>query len=130
MVPVRFQNDRPSLLLLRAYRNWDFPKGEVESGEAFLETARRELTEETGLRNPQLPWGDRFIETEPYAGGKVARYYLARCDDGAVQLPVNPELGRPEHHEFRWVTLEEAERLLPDRLQPVLSWVRNELDRA
>jgi hypothetical protein len=40
---------------------------------------------------------------------------------------VNPELGRPEHHEFRWVSLEEAERLIPERLRPVLAWVRARL---
>ena len=33
-------------LLLRAYRNWDFPKGLVEPGESPLATARRELGEE------------------------------------------------------------------------------------
>jgi bis(5'-nucleosidyl)-tetraphosphatase len=42
---------------------------------------------------------------------------------GEVSLPVNPELGRPEHHEFRWVPHAEARRLLPERLQPVLAWV-------
>jgi len=28
---------QPLFLLLRAYRNWDFPKGEVESGEDPLQ---------------------------------------------------------------------------------------------
>ncbi len=41
-------------------------------------------------------------------------------DGAAVSLPINPELGRPEHHEFRWVAYAEAQRLLPERLQPVL----------
>ena len=42
----------------------------------------------------------------------------------AVALPINAELGRAEHHEFRWVRPAEAERLLPERLQPVLAWAR------
>ncbi len=127
VVPVRFENHRPLLLLLRAYRNWDFPKGEVEPDEVPLETARRELEEETGLTSATFRWGEDFCETRPYAGGKVARYYLARCDVGEVMLPVNPELGRPEHHEFRWVSLDEAERLIPDRLRPILAWVRTRI---
>jgi bis(5'-nucleosidyl)-tetraphosphatase len=35
---------------------------------------------------------------------------------------VNPELGHPEHTEFRWVSCAEAQELLPARLHPVLRW--------
>jgi 8-oxo-dGTP pyrophosphatase MutT (NUDIX family) len=37
---------------------------------------------------------------------------------------VSPELGRPEHHEWRWVSYDEAEELLPPRLGIVLDWAR------
>src|SRR5262245_49077319 len=37
------------LLVLRAYKNWDFPKGLIEPGESELDAARRETAEETGL---------------------------------------------------------------------------------
>jgi len=109
-------------LVLRVYRNWDFPKGLVEPGEEPLEAALREVTEETGLRDLSLPWGEVWRETEPYAGGKVARYYVAESAAGTVVLPVNPKLGRPEHHAFRWLELDAAARLLPPRLQQVLLW--------
>ena len=108
--------------MLRAYRNWDFPKGLVEPGEEPLAAALREVTEETGLRELTLPWGEVWRETEPYAGGKVARYYIVESSSGAAVLPVNPALGRPEHHEFRWLELDAAARLLPPRLQQVLLW--------
>jgi hypothetical protein len=42
-------------------------------------------------------------------------------------LPVSTALGRPEHHEFRWVSFEEAEELLPPRLTVVLEWARSRL---
>ncbi|HEX7235631.1 MAG TPA: NUDIX domain-containing protein [Gammaproteobacteria bacterium] len=109
-------------LMLRAYRNWDFPKGLVEPGEEPLEAALREVREETGLSELALPWGQVWCETAPYAGGKVARYYVAESTHGTVVLPVSPELGRPEHHEFRWLELDAAARLLPPRLQHVLLW--------
>jgi 8-oxo-dGTP pyrophosphatase MutT (NUDIX family) len=37
---------------------------------------------------------------------------------------VSPELGRPEHHEYRWVSRDEAEELLPPRLAAVLEWAQ------
>ena len=40
----------------------------------------------------------------------------------AVTLPVNPELGRPEHSEFRWVDFDEAMALVSPRVKPVLRW--------
>jgi len=112
------------LLVLRAYRNWDFPKGMVEPGESELDAARREVAEETGLADLDFPFGDVHCETLPYALGKVARYYLAETEQQAIELPVSPELGRPEHHEWRWVSFDEAEELLPPRLARVLDWAR------
>ena len=115
------------LLVLRAYKNWDFPKGLVEPGESELDAARRECAEETGLAELDFPFGDAHRDTVPYAGGKVARYFLAETQVAAITLPVSPELGRPEHHEWRWVSFEEAEELLPPRLAVVLDWVRQTL---
>ena len=112
------------VLILRAYNNWDFPKGLVEPGEDELAAAKREVEEETGLADLEYPFGDEFKETVPYAGRKVARYYLAETGEIELELPVSPELGRPEHHEYRWVSFEEAEDLLPPRLAIVLEWAR------
>jgi 8-oxo-dGTP pyrophosphatase MutT (NUDIX family) len=112
------------LLVLRAYKNWDFPKGLVEPGEDALAAARREVLEETGLADVAYPFGDEFKETLPYAGNKVARYYLAETDAEKIELPVSPELGRPEHHEYRWISFDEAEDLLPPRLAVVLEWAK------
>jgi 8-oxo-dGTP pyrophosphatase MutT (NUDIX family) len=115
------------LLVLRAYAAWDFPKGLVEPGEDQLAAARREVFEETGLRAIEFPFENEYQETPPYSGNKVARYYLAQTDAADIVLPVSPELGRPEHDEWRWVSFEEAEDLLPPRLAVVLEWARRAL---
>lgn len=114
----------PRYLLLRAFKNWDFPRGLVETGEDQLDCAKREVAEETGLADLDYPFGEEFRETLPYAGNKVARYYLAETEQVEIIMPVSPELGRPEHHEYRWVSLGEAEELLPPRLAAVLDWAQ------
>jgi 8-oxo-dGTP pyrophosphatase MutT (NUDIX family) len=122
VVVVRDTADGQRFLLLRAYRNWDLPKGGLEPDETPLQAAVREAREETGLSDLEFRWGEDYIETEPYAGGKVVRFYLARSPAGVVSLPINPALGRAEHHEFRWVSLETALLLTVPRLQRVLQW--------
>ena len=42
----------PRFLLIRdSYRNWGFPKGHLEPGEPPADAARREVAEETGLKD-------------------------------------------------------------------------------
>ena len=115
------------LLVLRAYKNWDFPKGVVENAEDMLSAAKREVKEETGLTDVDYPFGEDHKETVPYANNKVARYYLAETEQHAIELPISTALGRPEHHEYRWVSFEEAEDLLPPRLAVVLDWAKHTL---
>jgi 8-oxo-dGTP pyrophosphatase MutT (NUDIX family) len=122
IVPVRRTAGGWRVLVLRAYGNWDFPKGFIEAGESPLAAAKREAEEEADLTDLEFPYGEIHCDTEPYSGGKIARYYLAETRKEQITLPVSPELGRPEHHEGRWASMEEAKRLLPPRLQPVMAW--------
>jgi len=125
VVVVRPGDDGWRYLVLRAFRNWDFPKGLVESDEQPLASALREAREEAALDALELRWGEAFRETEPYAGGKVARYYVALSAAGTVRLPVSAELGRPEHHEYLWASYAEARRLVAPRLHPILDWAKS-----
>jgi 8-oxo-dGTP pyrophosphatase MutT (NUDIX family) len=109
-------------LLLRAYKNWDFPKGLVEPGEQPLDAARREVKEETTLVNLAFDWGQDYVDTGPYNKGKISRYYLARSNETQVHLPINPELGFPEHQEARWVDFATALNMVSPRLKPVIHW--------
>jgi 8-oxo-dGTP pyrophosphatase MutT (NUDIX family) len=114
-------------LLLRAYRNWDFPKGVVEPGEDPLAAARREVREETLIADLRFTWGEEYRETAPYSNNKVARYYLAETGTESITLPVSPELGRPEHNEARWVDLAGALSLSSPRVAPILRWAAEKL---
>jgi bis(5'-nucleosidyl)-tetraphosphatase len=124
VVVVRRADDAWRVLLLRAYNYWDCPKGMVEPGEDPLTTAKREVREETGIAALEFRWGEEFIETAPYSKNKVARYYLAAASAEDIELPINPELGRPEHHEFRWLRFAAADALLTERLRIVIGWAQ------
>lgn len=123
-VVVRRTDSGWMTLMLRAYRNWDFPKGLREKGEQPLETAIREVAEETGINGLGFDWGDRHKDSGPYNRGKVSRYYLAKTDQQEVEMGISPELGRPEHHEFRWVSFDEAYDLASPRVRLVVQWAR------
>ena len=122
VIIMRRLSGNPHYLLLRVYKYWDFPKGEVQAGEDALQAAQREVKEETTLEGLAFRWGYDYRETPPYGRGKVARYYVAESTQGEVILPVNPELGRPEHHEFRWLDYRMARERLAQRVKPILDW--------
>ena len=130
VVVVQRQHDTWRVLMLRAYRNWDFPKGMIEAGEALLTAAVREVAEETSITSLEFPWGEAFCETAPYARGKIARYYVGLTTNDRVSLPINSALGRAEHHEYRWVSFDVAHQLAPPRLHPVLEWAQRVITKA
>lgn len=111
-------------LMLRAFHHWDFPKGLREAGEEPMTTAIREVGEETGVTDLCFDWGDRYIETGPYSRGKVARYFIARSSRKDVVMGISPETGVPEHHEWRWVTFDEAYDLGSPRVRQIVQWAR------
>lgn len=113
-----------STLFLRAFHHWDFPKGIREQGEEPVQTALREVCEETGIADLEFDWGERFFETGPYSRGKVARYYIARTRTDAVEMGISPITGEPEHHEWRWVSFDEAYDLGSPRVRQVVQWAR------
>ena len=119
---------RRYLVLLNKER-WDFPKGNMEKGEGELDTVRREVREETGLRSLQILKGFRrvieyFYRRDGKNVHKKVFYYLARTDDDRVTIS-------DEHQDFVWLgyaeclaklsygnskaTLREAEKFLGAR---------------
>jgi len=124
VVLARETGDGWYTLMLRAYHHWDFPKGIREPGEEPLEAALREVQEETSIDDLAFDWGDRFFETGPYSRGKVARYYIARTAQEQVEMGISPETGAPEHHEWRWVSFNEAYDIGSPRVRQIVQWAR------
>jgi bis(5'-nucleosidyl)-tetraphosphatase len=128
VVVVRWIDQQCHYLCLRAYKYWDFPKGMVEPGETPRQAAIREVEEETTLTDLHFHWGEVYRETPVYRK-KRARFYLAEAPTGRVDLPVNEALGRPEHHEFRWMTYPVARAQLVTRLQDILDWAHGIIEK-
>jgi len=126
IVIVHFDSERYRLLALRNFNSWDFPNLPVEEGDDPLQTALRAGRESTGLDELELDWGDASRETVPFEDGSVTRYYIARSKSDDVQLDVPPGEGS-EDFEYRWVTAEEAEDVLPPRLALILDWALRQL---
>lgn len=111
-------------LMLRAYSNWDAPKGICEEGETPMQAAIREVGEESGINQLDFTWGDRSMDTGPYGDGKVARYHLAQTEQEEIVMGISPETGQPEHEEYRWVDFDTAYDISSPRVRSVLQWAR------
>jgi len=92
---------------------WALPKGLIDAGEGVLETALREVYEETGLRGQAAQkLGDvRYVYTwDGERVFKIVSFYLLTAGRG--RLGEIEERMRIEVAEARWLPLDDAPRLL------------------
>jgi 8-oxo-dGTP pyrophosphatase MutT (NUDIX family) len=127
VIVIDRQGQIPTVLCVRAYANWDFPKGQLDEGETHIEAAIRELTEETTLDTKDIKLVGLSAPAVVYGSGskkKTATYFLAdRISLKQPFLPISPELGKPENDEYRWVPVDELDSLMPNRLSDVVQYL-------
>ena len=125
-VVVRDLRDN-SYLCVRAFGNWDFPKGHVEQGETLVQAALRELEEETSISAGDINLLPLSAPPVVYKNGRKTAHYFAaeRASEKQPFLSVNPDIGKPENDAFAWLTVSEMEILMPGRLQPVVNWIKS-----
>ena len=111
-------------LLLQEVNYWGFSKGIIEKGEELKETVKREVEEETGIRDIDLVPG--FKESIKYfyrRGGKTifktVIFYLAETKTKEIKLSF-------EHIGFDWLLYEEAlDRLTYKNAKDILKKANN-----
>lgn len=96
------QNKKPG-----AKGHWGFPKGHVEKGETEEETARREISEETGLSVGGFIKGFRVVTRYSPAPGieKDVVYFLTEAD-GDITLQ------ECEIADYKWLSYEDAKEAI------------------
>lgn len=100
-------NQQMRFLLLHYFSgHWDFPKGNKEKGESDIDTALREITEETGIIDVTFLEGFKkeifykYKRNNQLMSKKVV-YFLAKANSTDVRLS-------SEHLDFVWEQYEDA----------------------
>lgn len=109
---------------------WEFPGGVVEPGEAPARAGMREVAEETGLRleeAPRLLVLDWERPAPPAFGGLRLLFDGGRLDSAAAGRLLLPG---PELRDCRFVTEQEAARLLPPVRYERLRWALRARERG
>src|SRR5690606_21088794 len=119
----RRAEDHIEVLLVhrKKFRDLSFPKGKVDPGETFPETAVREIEEETGIRGVLGPALGIVRYHLPSGREKVVHYWAVAASDEAIAASTfapNKEIDALE-----WVSLKKARKKLSYPVDgDVLTW--------
>lgn len=112
IIPLKASTQGWSVFLIQhiGAKHWGFPKGKREEEETPIESATRELLEETGLKVDKVIEHDPFLEEYIYTrhGKKIYKkvFYFPALVSG------HPQLQKNEILDGQWVLLSEAEKYL------------------
>ncbi len=114
---------KDKMLLISRLGKWDLPKGKMDKGETFRETAEREVQEECGIKVKALEriattWHYYVMKGNHYL--KQTRWYAMDCLDNTHQKPQIEE----DIAEVRWCEINEAGKLLDNSYESIRFIVR------
>ena len=124
------ESQQIQFLLLRHSNRWDLPKGHCEKGEDFLETAFRELEEETGIKRPQVQHDCDFLFEISYPvtyPNPNSQTFQKRVHYFLGYLSSKPELTLTEHQSAAWHDWEPTKKIQTQTIDPLITAVANHL---
>jgi len=101
------------LLLHYPSGHWEFPKGHIEEGEDYEKTVRREIEEETGIKNLKiLPEFKKhikyFFKSRPDETSKKSHWIFKLVTFFVGQTKTKNVKLSHEHIGFEWLPIDEA----------------------
>jgi len=105
---IVFIKEKEPIYLLLQYeaKHWDFPKGNIEKGETDQETVKREIEEETGIKDIEIvkDFKEKIQYYFKFKGeliNKTVIFYLAKTKTKEVKISF-------EHIGFEWLPYDKA----------------------
>ena len=119
VVTYSVREDKVEYLLLKRklhWKGWEFPKGGRDKGEKILDTVKREIKEETGLKALKIKKFDvsgkykydRELDDRPGILGQDYKLFSAEVKKGKVKL----DKIHKEHSDYKWVGFDKALKML------------------
>ena len=119
-------NDKDEVLLIHHNAgHWDFPKGHVEEGETEIETATREVKEETNIDvevDEAYRYSTKYSPKEDVV--KEVIYFLAK------NINDNKQAQLEEVSEVKWFAMEDAiNKITFDNSRDILIQLKEDLEK-
>ncbi len=122
------RNENNKLLFIYRFNKWDLPKGHVEEGEKYSETAVREVIEETGVKNIVLKesLGSTYhvYSIDNQMCIKETHWYEMECYDSENLKPQVSEA----IVDARWIDINDINIILNNTYPSIRDLVKNYLN--
>lgn len=111
------KNLKPQYLVLHRYKHWkgwEFPKGGIDSGENAIQTVKREVKEESGLKIIKIKRFNikgsykypKILKDRPHIKGQTYTLFSAQVKEGKINID------KKEHSCYLWLPFEKAVKKL------------------
>jgi len=123
-VLILTRTDPAEFLLMKHPKRWDLPKGHAEKGETSIETAIREMEEETGITPDQVSIDEDFLFEIEYPvtykrwPGKT---FTKRVSYFLGFVNKKPKLQLTEHGSAKWVKWNPPHDIQAATINPLLA---------